>query len=92
MNLRIKKLDKFIAKQFLLLFAGTFFICLFVLMMQFLWRFIDELIGKGLSMEVLAQFFEYMALMMVPQALPLAPSETSARAPSSPPSRPPAYR
>ena len=41
-------------------------------MMQFLWRFIDELIGKGLSMEVLAQFFEYMALMMVPQALPLA--------------------
>lgn len=72
MNLRIKKLDKFIAKQFLLLFTGTFFICLFVLMMQFLWRFIDELIGKGLSMEVLAQFFEYMALMMVPQALPLA--------------------
>ena len=72
MNLRIKKLDKFIAKQFLLLFAGTFFICLFVLMMQFLWCFIDELIGKGLSMEVLAQFFEYMALMMVPQALPLA--------------------
>ena len=72
MNLRIKKLDKFIAKQFLLLFAGTFFICLLVLMMQFLWRFIDELIGKGLSMEVLAQFFEYMALMMVPQALPLA--------------------
>ena len=72
MNLRIKKLDKFIAKQFLWLFAGTFFICLFVLMMQFLWRFIDELIGKGLSMEVLAQFFEYMALMMVPQALPLA--------------------
>ena len=72
MNLRIKKLDKFIAKQFLLLFAGTFFICLFVLMMQFLWRFIDELIGKGLSMDVLAQFFEYMALMMVPQALPLA--------------------
>lgn len=72
MNLRIKKLDKFIAKQFLLLFAGTFFICLFVLMMQFLWRFIDELIGKGLSMEVLAQFFQYMALMMVPQAMPLA--------------------
>ncbi len=72
MDLRIKKLDKFIAKQFLLLFAGTFFICLFVLMMQFLWRFIDDLIGKGLSMEVLAQFFQYMGLMMVPQALPLA--------------------
>jgi lipopolysaccharide export system permease protein len=72
MNFRIKKLDIFIAKQFLLLFAGTFFICLFVLMMQFLWRYVDDLIGKGLTMDVLAQFFEYMALMMVPQALPLA--------------------
>ena len=68
----IKKLDVFIAKQFGLLFAGTFFISLFVLMMQFLWRYIDELIGKGLSMEVLAQFFWYMSLMLVPQALPLA--------------------
>ena len=69
---RIKKLDIFIAKQFTLLFIGTFFICQFVLMMQFLWRYIDELIGKGLSMEVLAQFFWYMGLMLVPQALPLA--------------------
>lgn len=59
-------------KQFLLLFAGTFFICLFVLMMQFLWRYVDDLIGKGLSVEVLGQFFWYMALKMVPQALPLA--------------------
>jgi lipopolysaccharide export system permease protein len=41
-------------------------------MMQFLWRYVDELIGKGLSMEVLAQFFWYMGLMLVPQALPLA--------------------
>ena len=70
--LRIKKLDIFIAKQFGLLFIGTFFICQFVLMMQFLWRYIDELIGKGLSMEVLAQFFWYMGLFLVPQALPLA--------------------
>lgn len=69
---RIKKLDIFITKQFSMLFAGTFFISLFVLMMQFLWRYVDELIGKGLSMEVLAQFFWYMALMLVPQALPLA--------------------
>lgn len=58
--------------QFLMLFAGTFFISLFVLMMQFLWRYVDELIGKGLSIEVLGQFFWYMGLMMVPQALPLA--------------------
>ena len=68
----IKKLDIFMLRQFLLLFAGAFFISLFVLMMQFLWRYVDELIGKGLSMEVLAQFFWYMALMLVPTALPLA--------------------
>ena len=69
---KIKKLDIFIVKQFGMLFIGTFFICQFVLMMQFLWRYIDDLIGKGLTMDVLAQFFWYMGLMLVPQALPLA--------------------
>ena len=70
--LRIKKLDIFIAKQFGLLFVGTFFICQFVLMMQFLWRYVDDLIGKGLSLDILAQFFWYMGLMLMPQAFPLA--------------------
>jgi lipopolysaccharide export system permease protein len=69
---RIKKLDIFIAKQFGLLFIGTFFICQFVLMMQFLWRYVDVLIGKGLSLDILAQFFWYMGLMLMPQAFPLA--------------------
>ena len=69
---RIKKLDIFIVKQFGLLFIGTFFICQFVLMMQFLWRYVDELIGKGLSLEIMAQFFWYMGLMLMPQAFPLA--------------------
>lgn len=69
---RIRKLDIFIVKQFGLLFVGTFFICQFVLMMQFLWQHVDKLIGKGLSVEVLAQFFWYMGLFLVPQALPLA--------------------
>ena len=69
---RIKKLDIFVAKQFGLLFFATFFICQFVLMMQFLWRYVDELIGKGLSLEVMAQFFWYMGLMLMPQAFPLA--------------------
>ena len=69
---RIKKLDIFITKQFGLLFVGTFFICQFVLMMQFLWRYVDELIGKGLSLEIMAQFFWYMGLMLMPQAFPLA--------------------
>ena len=69
---RIKKLDIFITKQFALLFVGTFFICQFVLMMQFLWHYVDDLIGKGLTLDVLAQFFWYMGLMLMPQAFPLA--------------------
>ncbi len=69
---RIKKLDIFIARQFLLLLVATFFVCQFVLMMQFLWRYVDTLIGKGLSMEVLAKFFWYMSLILMPQAFPLA--------------------
>ncbi len=71
-NLSPKKIDIFVARQFLVLFAGAFLICQFVLMMQFLWRYVDELIGKGLSLEVMAEFFWYMGLMLVPQALPLA--------------------
>ena len=68
----IKKLDIFILKQFCLLFAGTFFICLFIFMMQFLWRYVDDLIGKGLSMEVLSKFFFYASMTLVPISLPLA--------------------
>ncbi|WP_288149607.1 LptF/LptG family permease [Bacteroides acidifaciens] len=70
--LRIKKLDIFIVKSFLMLFIGTFFICLFIFMMQFLWRYVDELVGKGLEMSVMAQFFFYSALTLVPVSLPLA--------------------
>ncbi|MGI6816748.1 LptF/LptG family permease [Bacteroides sp. KG123] len=70
--LRIKKLDIFVLKSFCTLFMGTFFICLFIFMMQFLWRYVDELIGKGLEMTVMAQFFFYSALTLVPVSLPLA--------------------
>lgn len=72
MKLRIKKLDIFVLKSFLLLFTGTFFICLFIFMMQFLWRYVDELVGKGLEIGVLAQFFFYSALTLIPVSLPLA--------------------
>ena len=70
--LRIKKLDIFVLKSFCMLFMGTFFICLFIFMMQFLWRYVDEMVGKGLEMTVLAQFFFYSALSLVPASLPLA--------------------
>ncbi len=70
--LRIKKLDIFVIKSFILLFLGTFFICLFIFMMQFLWRYVDDLVGKGLAISVLSEFFFYATLVLVPTALPLA--------------------
>ncbi|MBQ6652296.1 MAG: LptF/LptG family permease [Prevotella sp.] len=69
---RIKKLDIFIFRQFALLFVGTFVVSLFVLMMQFVWKYIDMLIGKGLTMDVLAEFFGYMSLVLMPEAFPLS--------------------
>ena len=68
----IKKIDLFVLKKFITLFAVSFFVCLFVLIMQFLWRYVDELIGKGLSMEILAKFFWYASITLVPMALPLS--------------------
>lgn len=68
----IKKMDIFILKQFSLLFAGTFFICLFIFMMQFLWRYVEDLIGKGLTFDVLAKFFFYASMTLVPISIPLA--------------------
>ncbi len=59
-------------QQFLPLLAMTFFICLFIVLMQFLWRFVDDLVGKGLSIGVISELFFYAALTMVPTALPLA--------------------
>lgn len=69
---KIKKLDIYILKNYLLLFAGTFFICLFIFIMQSIWQYIDDLVGKGLSWNVLAEFFFYASLTLVPMSLPLA--------------------
>ncbi len=70
--LGIKKLYSFVLKSFLPLFVMTFFICLFIVLMQFLWRYIDDLVGKGLGVDVLGELFFYAALTMIPMALPLA--------------------
>lgn len=70
--LRIKRLDRFMLQSFLPLFLMTFFICLFIVLMQFLWRYIDDLVGKGLGVDVIAELFFYAALTMIPMALPLA--------------------
>ncbi len=68
----IKKIDIFVFKAYSLLFVGTFFICLFIFQMQFMWRYVDELIGKGLTLDVLAHFFYYASLTLIPMSLPLA--------------------
>lgn len=67
-----KRLHWFMLKTFLPLFAMTFFIVLFIVLMQFLWRYINDLVGKGLGIGVIAELFFYAAVSMVPMALPLA--------------------
>lgn len=68
----IKRLYIFILKSFIPLFAMTFFIVLFIVLMQFLWKYINDLVGKGLEMSVIAELFFYAGVTMVPMALPLA--------------------
>ncbi len=68
----MKKLHLFMLKSFVGPFFATFFIAMFVLIMQFLWRMIDDIVGKGLEFSVLAELIVYMATSLVPMALPLA--------------------
>lgn len=68
----IKRLDTFMLQRFLPLLLMTFFIVLFIVLMQFLFMRIDDLVGKGLSFSVLGELFFYAAVTMVPTALPLA--------------------
>lgn len=70
--LGLKRLDTFMLQRFAPLLLMTFFICLFIVLMQFLFRMIDDLVGKGLSFDVLGELFFYASLTMVPTALPLA--------------------
>ena len=68
----IKRIDTFMMQRFVPLLFMTFFIVLFIVMMQFLFKMIDDLVGKGLSFDILGELFFYAALTMVPTALPLA--------------------
>ncbi|MEP6926620.1 MAG: LptF/LptG family permease [Ginsengibacter sp.] len=67
-----KKLDKLILKAFLWPFIATFFITLFVFMMQILWKYIDDLVGKGLDLITLTKFLIYASATLVTLALPIA--------------------
>lgn len=68
----IKKLDKLVIKAFIGPFAATFFITLFVLLMQFFWLWIDDFVGKGLSVGIILKFVWYQSAVLVTLALPLA--------------------
>ncbi len=67
-----KKLDKLILKAFMWPFLATFFITLFVFMMQILWKYIDDLVGKGLDIFTLTKFLIYASATLVTLALPIA--------------------
>ncbi len=69
---QIKKLDRFILKTFVTNLMGTFCICLFIFILQLLWRWVDDFVEKGLDFGVLAQFFGLGSVTLVSQALPLA--------------------
>lgn len=68
----MKKLDIFTIKSYIGPLIATFFISLFVLLMQFLWKYIDELVGKGLDASVIIELLFYASITLVPMALPLA--------------------
>lgn len=68
----MKTVHKLILKSYLGPMFLTFFIVMFVLLMQFTWRYIDELVGKGLPVSVIVELMFYVSLTLIPMALPLA--------------------
>ena len=68
----MKKLDQFILKSFIGPFIAILLVVVFILMMQFLWLYIDELVGKGLSFKVILEFLGWGAATLLPLSLPLA--------------------
>ena len=68
----IKRLDKLILRAFIGPFIATFFITLFVLVLQFFWLYIDDIVGKGVDLITIGKLMAYVAATVVPMALPLA--------------------
>lgn len=68
----MKKLHLLFLKSFLGPFLGTFFIALFLFLMETVWKYINDLVGKGLELTVILEFFFYSAIHLIPMALPLA--------------------
>jgi len=70
--IRIKRLHTFVLGTFLPLLLATFSVCLFILLMQFLWQYVNDMVGKGVGIDVLLQLFFYASLSFTPMALPLS--------------------
>ncbi len=68
----MKKLYQYITKSFLGTFFLTFFIVVFVWVMQFVWLYVDDLVGKGLEIKILAELLFYTSITAIPMSLPLA--------------------
>lgn len=68
----MKAIDKFVLKSYVGPMVLTFFIVMFILMMNIVWRYIDELVGKGISFGVIMEFLFYSAATMIPMGIPLA--------------------
>lgn len=68
----MKKINQLVLKAFIGPFVMTFFICLFILLMQFLWKYVDDLVGKGLGWFLITKLLVFASATLVPLALPLA--------------------
>ncbi len=68
----VKRIDMYLLKNFLGVFLATFFIAIFILLMQFMWMHVNDLVGKGIGIGVLSEFFIYATASVIPLALPLA--------------------
>ena len=68
----MRKIDRHILRSFIGPLLLTFSIAVFVLLMQFVWKYIDDMVGKGLSVSVIAELLFYASATFVPMALPIA--------------------
>lgn len=68
----MKRLHRYILKAFVGPWIITFLLCVFILLMQFLWRYIDDLVGKGLDLTIILELMFYASFSLVPLALPLS--------------------
>jgi len=68
----LKTIDKYLIKQFIGPFITTFFIALFVLLMQFIWVYVDDMVGKGAGFGLVLEIILYNSISLIPWALPIA--------------------